>query len=205
MKRIVALLLAFVCVFGFVACKDKGKEVAMGKVSGNKYESEFIGIGFNLPSGWTFYSEEQIRELNNATADMLDDKYTEQIKKADIIYDMMAVNSKTGYNVGINLEKASALGAAVTSEKTYVKNGMADVKSALESAGASNVTTTQTKVTIAGESLHAIEVTCKMQGVAIYEVVACKKVGNYYASIAITTTGSNQTDRIISQFYAFGK
>ena len=27
----------------------------------------------------------------------------------------------------------------------------------------------------------------------------------YYASIAITTTGSNQTDSILSQFYALGK
>ena len=205
MKKIVALVLAFVCMFSFSACKEKDKTVAMGKVSGNKYESEFIGLGFKLPSGWTFYSEEQIRELNNATADMMDDKYTEQIKKADVIYDMMAVNSQTGYNVGINLEKASALGAAVTSEETYVKNGMTNLKDALESAGATNVTTKQTKVTIAGESLHAIEVTCKMQGVSIYEVVACKKIGKYYACIAITTTGSNETDSVLSQFYSLNK
>lgn len=211
MKKIVAVLLVLMMALGMVACtsdKDvRGTKttVSMGETEGSKYESKFIGIGFNLPSGWTFYTDEQIREMNNITGDMMGDKYAEQIKKADIIYDMMAIQTTTGNSVNINLEKASALGATITSEETYVKNGMSSVKQALESMGATNVTAKQTKVKLAGESLHAIELSMKINGVALYEKVICKKVGNYFACITVGTTGSDQTESVISQFYSLKK
>ena len=204
MKKFLATLMILTAVLGMVACtsnkSQKDTTRITGVTDGNVYENLFIGLGFNLPSGWEFASDEEIRELNNISSDMMDDKYAEQIKKADIVYDMLATQLSTGSSVSINLEKVSALGAIAT-DAQYVESAVASVKTVLESMGATNISAEQTKVKIAGENLYALDVSCKVNGVAIYEKVICKKVDNYFVCITVATAGTDTTANVISQFF----
>ena len=51
------------------------KEFALGTVSGEQYQNDFIGLSFTLPENWGFYTTEEIMQLNQATADMAGEDY----------------------------------------------------------------------------------------------------------------------------------
>lgn len=227
MKKIISVLLIMVLVFCITSCGEPESDVkgslkteetntdnksnenntneevdlSLGLAEGNVYESEFLKIGFNLIEGWTFYTEEQIQQLNNITGDMLDDEIAESIKNADLVYDMYALDT-LGNSVNINLEKLNTVGSAILSEEDYVNASLGSLKDALKSMGFTTVTTEATTVTLAGEDHPAVYVVCANEQLTMYEKIVCKKIGKYMASITIATVMEDNTDTIISQFYA---
>ena len=50
--------------------EEQEPEDITGKIENNLYKNEFLGITFNLPSGWTFYTEDQIADINNSFVNM---------------------------------------------------------------------------------------------------------------------------------------
>jgi len=74
MKKFLICLLAVAMVIAMSGCdllsmfnkeekpSSQDMELSLGTVTGNKYESEFIGIGYTLPDGWEFYTDEEIKE-----------------------------------------------------------------------------------------------------------------------------------------------
>lgn len=221
MKKIFSFLLIMTLVFCITSCgepksdvkgslkteetdrnnKEDEVDLTLGLAEGNVYESEFLKIGFNLIEGWTFYTEEQIRQINNLSIDMVDEEIAESLKDANLIYDMYALDSY-GNSVNINLEKLNTVGTAIFSEKDYVNASLETLKDALKSMGFTTVTTEATTVTLAGEEHPAIYVVCSNEQLTMYEKIVCKKVGKYMASITIATVYEDNTDTIISQFYA---
>ena len=227
MKKILVIFLATVLALTFTACgdstsdsdikgslkveeqdkenqnddKNEEKDLSLGHAEGNIYENEFIGIGFNLPNGWTFYTDEQIKALNNITTDMMDEEYAQAIENATILYDMYALDT-LGNSVNINIEKLNVASALAYTEEEHVKATVGSVKDALSSMGLGEVTAKPTTVTIAGEKHHGIEVVCVGEQVTLYEKVICVKIGRYMANITIATVGSDTTSEIIEQFYA---
>ncbi len=81
----------------------------MGDAVSNTYKNDFLGISCTLPSEWVFYTDKQILQLNNIVGDVIDDKVAEQLKNANIIYDMYATVPAAGNSININMEKLSAL------------------------------------------------------------------------------------------------
>ena len=86
-------------------------EFSIGTTTGNTYENEFLNLGCMLSTGWNFYTDAQIAELNNITTDTLGDDYKAQIANANIVYDMFAID-QTGNNIYVILEKTNALSSA---------------------------------------------------------------------------------------------
>lgn len=221
MKKIFSILLIMTLVFCITSCgesksdvkgslkteetdtnnKEEEVDLSLGLAEGNIYENEFLKIGFNLIEGWTFYTEEQIREINNISIDMVDEEIAESLKNANLIYDMYALDS-FGNSVNINLEKLNTVGSAIFSEEEYVNASLETLKDALKSMGFTSVTAEATTVTLAGEKHPAVYVVCANEQLTMYEKIVCKKVGKYMASITIATVFEDNTDTIISQFYA---
>lgn len=181
--------------------KENEVDLSLGLAEGNVYESEFLKIGFNLIEGWAFYTEEQIREINNISMDMIDEEVAENIKNADLVYDMYALDA-FGNSVNINLEKLNTVGTAIISEKDYVNASIDSLKQALTSAGFTTVTAEATTVTLADEEHPAVYVVCSNEQVTIYEKIVCKKVGKYMANITVATVYEDNTNTVIDQFYA---
>ena len=100
MKRILLVLLAVMMVVSLWGCtgnedvrgqvsgntKPAGEEtvqqtepaVSMGKTESNVYKNDFLGISCALSSDWVFYTDEQIRELNNFAADAAGEEFEAQ-------------------------------------------------------------------------------------------------------------------------------
>lgn len=219
MKKLFVMFLTMMLAISFVACGDsdtdiKGSiktenekntnteeiELSMGHAEGNIYESEFIGIGFQLPDNWSFYTEEQIKAMNNIAADLMEEEYAEAIANANIVYDMYALDA-LGNNVNINIEKLNVASALAYTEEEHVEATVGTLEDALSSMGLGEVTANVTTVTIAEEEHHAIDVVCVGEQITLYEKVICIKIGRYMANVTITTVGNDATSEIIKQFY----
>ena len=65
MKKLTALLLAFVLVLSFAACgtedADTPKEFSRGVITGDVYESEYSGLRFTKPADWKYYTDDELR------------------------------------------------------------------------------------------------------------------------------------------------
>lgn len=184
--------------------KEETVDLSMGKAEGNVYESEFLGVGFKLPEGWTFYTAEQIKELNGLTTDMLDEDIAETIKNASIVYDMMALDN-AGNSTNVNIEKVNAAQAAIITEEKYAEIAIPSLKNALSSMGFSSVTAEASTTKFAGEDAVCIDIVCSNGTVTMYEKVVCKKIGTYMAAITVASAQTDTTENILGQFYKLEK
>ena len=77
-----------------------------GTVDGDIYTSDFAGMKFTAPEGWTFAGDDYILSMMNISLDTVGDDLA--VNKAILdqvaIYDAMCVDQKTGANVIIEFE-----------------------------------------------------------------------------------------------------
>jgi hypothetical protein len=97
-------------------------EFTLGTVEGNVYENTFIGIGCTLGSDWTYYSDEKIREINNAAASLAGEEFRQMMANATVVYDMYAAHSNQINTVVVNLEKVDKVQLAVLDLEENLKN-----------------------------------------------------------------------------------
>lgn len=227
MKKLLALLLALCILVALVGCSsddvrgditDDGSsdvsasesgdvtsetdepEFSMGKATGKNYENKFLGLGCNLDSNWTFYTDEQIRELNNVTADLVGEEFANQIKDAQIIYDMMASHSNGTDSMNINLENVGLIGG-IANLRAYLDNSVPMLKQGLGNMGYSNITTESIQVEIDGKEFEGLDLVADISGMKFYERLFCIKKGNYIASITMASFDKATLEQTTDCFY----
>lgn len=167
----------------------------------NTYENKYFGFGVKLSDEWTFSTEEEILQMNQLTADMLDDEMKKQLENANLLYEMQALKDSGIENMGINIENLGPM-ALLYSEEEYIKNQEAELKKALEQIGYTNVTITVKEIEFVGEKHFAAEITGIYQDdISFSEELITVKHGTRFANISIFTFNDN-LDQIISYFYA---
>lgn len=214
MKKLLALVLALSLVFCFAGCGTSpedvrgeqqdntasDKEFSMGAVEGLTYENKFIGIGCKLSSDWAFYTDEEIKELNNLSEEIMGDELTETIKEADIVYDMYASTAE-GDTININLEKATALQVLSLDLKENFKAIFDSLKTSFEGAGFTDVNYELSTVKIGDKDFDCMNITMKLEGVTLYETLISIKCSNYLASIAVASIDKATVDSALASFY----
>ena len=210
MKKFLVCLLACVMLLAMFGCsKDdnkggatpKDEEFALGEVAGSKYESEFIGLGFTLPEGWNFYTDEEIAEMNNYVGDIAGQDYRDLLKNATVIYDMAAASPSQTDNVMVTLEKKpnsmlKNLNLAQTLEASF-----SVVKSSMENMGYRNLTHEVTTLTIDGETFTAMHITGTLSGMTMRQTSIVIKCNGYLASLAVTTFDAAGTAPLLDNIY----
>ncbi len=80
--------------------------MARGTWDGNVYTNEDVALRFELPDGWTYYSDEQLADLMGVDNDLLadEDRWLLEAAQLTTVYDMMAINETTGANVVVVYE-----------------------------------------------------------------------------------------------------
>lgn len=218
MKKWIALLLVLVMVLSMAACgKDdiRGTQVenknetpeekkpgfSLGQVSGLTYENPFIGIGCKLNNEWSFYDDAQIREMNNATADLAGEAYQEAMKNATVVYDMYAVHEGGINNIIVNLEKVNALQLATADLAAVFESQMPTIKVSLENMGYTNVTFELAKITIGGKAFDGMYTTSDLGEYRMYQATIMIKCDGYLSSVSITTFDKAELDSLLKCFY----
>lgn len=221
MKKLFALLLVLVTLLSFAACGTDDDDIrgdqtgspsssatvssdaafSAGATSGLTYESKFIGIGCKLNDEWTFYSDEQIRELNNATADLAGDEYKELLENATVIYDMFASHSNQVDNINVNLEKVNPLTLATLDLEKNFEGMFSTMEDTLENIGYTNVQCETDTVKIDGKDFACMNIVSEISGLKMYQTSIAIKCNGYLASITISTFGENKVSDILENFY----
>lgn len=201
MKRIITLIISFAMLLTFVSCSS-GPEFSLGTVEGDTYTSEFIGIGFKYGDNWRFYSDKEIKELNQTVENVADDEYLEAMKNADVVYDMMAINTANQTdNVNVTLEKVNPVTLATLDIAENYEKTVSTVKSTLENMGCSNIKHEVSEVTIDGKEYTCLNITSELGGMKMYQTSVAIKCNGYLANIAVASYGEDRTADILGYFY----
>ena len=223
MKKLICIALALCLAFSFTACFDELKEdirgnqtqvtstpeatpeqkpeLTLGTANALNYENKFIGLGLNLKSGWTFSTDEQIKELNNIAADLAGEEFKQAMENATIIYDMQAKSDNQVDNVIVNLEKVDALTLSILDLEQNLKSAFDLIKNSLENMGYNNISYQMGTITIDGKSFPSMTISMQVQGINVYQKMFSIKCDGYLASINITSVSLDTINDILSGFY----
>ena len=211
MKKFLICLLACVMLLAMFGCSKDDKttgggqsgkeELSLGEVTGTKYESEFIGIGYTLPEGWEFYTDEEIAELNNYTGNLAGKDYQDLIKNASIVYDMMAASPSQTDNVVVTLEKKPQATIDKLDLAASFEASFSVVKSTYENMGYKNVSHEVSTITISGNTVPCMHVSATYAGMTMNQTSIMFKCNGYIATIAVTTMDAAGTAPLLANIY----
>ena len=213
MKKLFCVLFSVLLTVSLCACGGDSGDVrgqittdptdppfSLGTTANNTYKNTYLGLSCTLPSDWVFYTDEQIRELNNFVGDMAGEEYQELLKNATIIYDMYAATPDSLNSININLEKLNALQIVSLDLKTVLESQFPTIKSSLENIGYTNVQMQYEKITVDGKEYDGITVTANFSGISFYETCFCFLKGQYLANVTIACLQNNNIPSILNQF-----
>lgn len=90
-----------------------------GTVEGNTYTNKTLNVKFTVPDGWSFYTDEQIAEQNNQSAELFEGTdLAEAIKTAGQLVDMMAAKGD-GSNANLVIQPAQAIMSTYTDKQIF--------------------------------------------------------------------------------------
>ncbi|MBR6518184.1 MAG: hypothetical protein IKT63_00755, partial [Oscillospiraceae bacterium] len=94
------------------------KTLAAGATVGDTYINEFIGIGFKLPTGWRFATDEEIEALTAGGALLVGENLEDRMAKTGFFCDMIA-QSEEGEFVVLTIEKKTELAKILGFEEAF--------------------------------------------------------------------------------------
>lgn len=173
----------------------------LGTNDGKVYENKFIGIGYKLNDGYTLYTDEQIKELNNMTSDMAGNEYRELMSNATIIYDMFAADSSGLNSINLNLEKLDDQQIAFLNVKQNFEAAVDIMEDTYNNLGCTNFKYDISTVEIDGREVDALYIEAEINGTSLYQTLFGVKCDGYLANIAVSTYFTNTTSDIINNIY----
>lgn len=174
---------------------------SIGSASGNTYKNEFIGIQCVLDGNWVFKTDEEMRQINQITSDLVDEEYKNFVSNLTVVQDMMAVNTNQMDTINVVLEKLSGANLFLTADQ-YMSLSKDATVNALASMGLNIVSAEVTKVQFAGEEHAALVIQADVEGIAVYEVLLAIKCNGYMACVTACTWIENTCMDILNKFEA---
>lgn len=194
-NRIFALLLAVLMVMSLAACsaKEEKVEFSRGVIDGNVYKSEFAGITFTAPDGFTFYSDEDIAAVTGSTSDILGEDYS------DTVISDMFCEGETGATFNINYENLNGLYGELLDEESYIELSRSQLESTFEGVDSISLASFEnTELEIAGTKLHCANVILDLGGINVYETLVVKEAHGYMAICTASSADQAEIDYILS-------
>ena len=134
MKKLISLSLVLTMVLMLVSCgvlTGNKTEITRGKIEGNVYTNEVLGFKLTKPDSWMYYTDEEIAQSVNLSADMLkEDKFKDSLKDNASLFDMMVIDTLTGTNINMgyeNLSKSFASNITIDQYIDVLKKQFADI------------------------------------------------------------------------------
>ena len=201
MKRILLLLLT-VCMLGtMVGCgsKEKEKTISRGTIEGNVYTSEFMGLSFTKPDSWVYSTDEEIAQVMNVGAEILERSEFEQ-KAAELatIYDMMVKDMLWGNNINISFENLVMSQASNITVEQYIETFKALMN---QQAAMMNYEFAETEAVKLGElDFSKVAATGSYSGVSFDQYIYLRKEGTYMIVITISVFDGTEASEFEAMF-----
>ena len=187
MKKILCALLAVLMMMSIVGCSTESAKFDPGKVVGNVYTSEYAGLTFTAPEGWTFSSDEEIADLMGISMELVtDNEAAQKIAELTTVYGMMAKSADQLNNVQVVFENTSLTGSKLSAED-YVELVASQLDTVYADFGATFEASDVETIKIGTNDYSYIDISVDMgDGLVLEQGYACRKIDKYMASIVIT-------------------
>ena len=204
MKRVSYLALALALVLSLTACSIGSKKFERGVVEGQTYTSQFLGLTCTAPAEYTYLSDQEIAQLNDLTADVVDSEelvkqMRESLENGNQVQDMYLMTADGLQTVNVMLVKVSAKGAAVDMA-AFADMGKDQVVSAYQSMGMTDVEASRETVTFMGQQYEGICTSATYTDVPVTTVQVCMQVGDYVCVITFTSYVEDHTPEMMDFF-----
>jgi len=175
----------------------------VGSMVGGTYENDFVGIGCKLDESWIYYTEEEMLELNGLVADSVDDEeLADQLRDSDSFYDMMAAAEDGLVNVNVVLENLGLLYGHTLDASGYIDVALENLEDSLAKLGMEVTSCEKVSFDFCGQPTDGIYITGSVQGVEMFQRMACVKAGNYMCCITACSYLEDLTTDVLDLFYA---
>ncbi|MEL7604241.1 MAG: hypothetical protein AAGU77_13880 [Bacillota bacterium] len=209
MKRIIpaallvvmALLLCGCSIFYTAYDNALPDTLARGVIAQGVYTSDYAGLSFTAPEGWTFTTDEELADLMDMSADAMSDagmEFSEDALKKQVLYDMQAKDPYTGANVLLLYENLALTGNTGISETKYLETTIKQLKDADVYAYAfGEITETQ----LCGQTYQMVQADMTDYGMTQYYYA--RKVGKYMLCTIISLPSAGDVSDITGCFAAY--
>ena len=177
--------------------QEEKPEFSLGDTTGSTYTNDFLGISCTLPEGWVFYTDEQIKEQNNITENYLDEEVIEQLKKAPLIYDMIAKNMTDGSNINVTMTKLNAAQIGNLNIKDVLEAEIDTIKSTYANIGYSDVQVEYQKLTVDGKEFDSLKIQAKFQSLNFSSILFAFLKGDYLANVTVCSLSADTVNSVI--------
>ncbi len=197
MKKRISLLLAILMLVCVLSACDSAAALARGETKDNVYTNSSLGITFTKPENWRFYTEDEIAEMMNITAEMFKDE--DLINSSDVtsLIEFMALDSKTGSNVNLTIENLRFGNKNITVEE-YAELAKTQLKEQL--AGATYTFGEEKTVSLGTLSCLRIHAKCSYSGVNMDQYLYLSKVGSHMVVITATSNDGSTPETFEKMF-----
>lgn len=180
--------------------QEQQKKLTLGTVDGDRWENEYLGIGCQL-KGYTFFSQEEIKDLNQLTADLVDNEaYTKALESAQVVQSMYAHKNSQLDTVNVVMEKVTVASASYSAQE-YAQAGKKATEQAMSNL-LEDVSVTVGTVTFLGEQHPAVIITGSVNGMRLVQKQAVLRRGSYFCAVTASSYTGENPDDILAKFYA---
>jgi hypothetical protein len=211
MKRILSAVLAVLMIFALAGCgkdvkgtvknKDQNAIFKSGKTDGMVYENTFLGVGCELPAGWTFYTDKQIEELNKSVAESADKDFADDLSRVNIIYDMSAYSGDGSAVISVTFEKMTEKKVKELDMEGYCKNTVKAFLDSYDQQGFTRHEGAAITAKIGTKECHGINVWVANGTQKVFTKSLFMKKGKYIACISANAKSQDTVDNLIKEFY----
>lgn len=188
---------------------DPEKKAALGRLEGGVYTNSYTGYGCTLDENWTFYSADELQELPENVAELMEG--SELAETGDFlgqITDMMAenVNDLTTINVlyqKLSMQERLAYMALNEEQIMDATLGQMDAMvDAYAQAGIMVDTMEKTTVTFLGEERTALLTSSTIEDIPYYTLQLFDyHLGQYSVTLTLASYVENNTAQLLELFY----
>lgn len=148
----------------------------------NVYINEYLNLKVTLPKGWSFYSKEQIAEINNIASYLLDTDIEEIMKTVDTAIVMYLVSADATKTVNLTIQPNQAVLDAYTDAEIF-QNLEEVFKAQYAAMGMEMKSYAVEKIEVFGEERDACHFVLAQNGIEVDEYQVWLREGKDYYGI----------------------
>lgn len=211
MKKIISLFFVILMAISVVACgfnpvestvtTTQKSKIERGSIVDGTYVCETLGIAFEKPAFWQYYTDEEIAQLMNLTVDSFLGERFEAILDSNVaIYDMMVQDRISGTNVAIGYENLKISSSTSITESQYIEAAKQQLKYSAMSPYVSFPYDTQT-VKLGNIEFTRLVYINTMYGYDMIQAMYVRKLENYMGFVTITINDGYTLEDVESMFH----
>lgn len=183
--------------------------VSLGRVEGGSYTNKYVGFGCELDSDWAFYTAEELQELPENVAELLEGSELVGDEMPTQITDMMAENVTDLTTINVLYQKLSMqerLSYLAMDEEDIVDGILSQVSTMTDAYAQAGIVVDRFEkvtVTFLGEERTALWMAASIQDTPYYTLqIFDYDLGNYAVTTTLASYVEDSTGNLLELFFA---